>query len=154
MPDLQTGFYFSLSVSGDKSDSDAAFQEVSGLSAQLDVEEVVSGGENRFKYRLPSIVTYPNLVLKRGIALVASPLITWCQQTLSSGLAKPIVSKNIMLHLLDKNGQANMSWSFVKAYPLKWSIGDLKSQESSILIETIELAYQYFEITDPRSTAS
>ncbi len=154
MPDLQTSFYFSLSVTGDSSDSDAAFQEASGLSAQLDVEEVVSGGENRFKYRLPSIVTYQNLVLKRGVATDSSPLIAWCQQTFSSGLAKPIVSKNIMLHLLDKTGQASMSWSFVKAYPVKWVMGDLKSQESSVLIETIELAYQYFEVTDPRSKAN
>jgi phage tail-like protein len=43
-----------------------------------------------------------------------------------------------------------MSWSFVKAYPLKWSVADLKSQESSVLIETIEFAYQYFEVTDGR----
>lgn len=150
-PDFQTAFYFSLSVVGEPDGKDAAFQEVSGLSAEIGVEEVVSGGENRFKYRLPATTTYPNLVLKRGIAFAASPLIAWCQKTLSSGLSLPITSKNIMLNLLNEKGQTSMSWNFVNAYPLKWTISDLKSQESSILIETIELAYQYFKVTDPRN---
>ena len=151
MPDFQTGFYFSLGIQGEPSDSDAAFQEASGLSAEMGVEEVVSGGENRFKYRLPSIVTYPNLVLKRGIAFVKSPLVAWCHQIMTSGLALQVVTKDLTLNLLNADGQASMSWSFAKAYPLKWSVSDLKSQENSMLIETIELAYQYFKVTDPRS---
>lgn len=154
MSDLQTSFYFSLSITGNDSSSDAAFQEASGLIAQMDTEDVVSGGENRFKYRLPSNVTYQNLVLKRGVAKEASPLIEWCQQIFNSRLAKPIVTKNVMLHLLNKAGKPGMSWGFVKAYPVKWVMGDLKSQESSVLIETIELAYRYCEVTDPRSKAN
>jgi hypothetical protein len=47
-----------------------------------------------------------------------------------------------------------MSWNFVKAYPVKWAINDLKSQESNILIETIELAYQYANVSDPRVKAN
>lgn len=148
--DLQTSFYFSVKISGNSSSADAAFQEVSGLSKEMGVEEIVSGGENRFKYRVPAMVTYPNLVLKRGISLVDSPLIEWCQSTLDSGLAKPIQTQNIMLNLLNADGQASMSWSFVKAYPVKWVISDLKSQESNVLIESIEFAYQYFEVNDSR----
>jgi phage tail-like protein len=154
MLDLQTSFYFSMSIAGDSSDSDAAFQEASGLSAQLDVEDVVSGGENRFKYRLPTTMTYPNLVLKRGVATAPSSLVTWCKQTLDNGLAQPISCKNVLLSLLDKNGHTTMSWNFVKAYPVKWAINDLKSQESNILIETIELAYQYANVSDPRVKAN
>ena len=39
---------------------------------------------------------------------------------------------------------ATMKWNFYKSYPIKYSISDLKSQESEILIDTIELAYTYF----------
>lgn len=150
MPDLKTGFYFGLAISR-STGSDVGFQEVSGLTAEMAVEEVVSGGENRFKYRLPGITTYPNLVLKRGIASEASPLIKWCQLTLDSGLAKPMIVKDISLNLLNENGDTCMSWDFVRAYPIKWSVSDLKAQESSILIETIELAYQYFTVNDSRN---
>jgi phage tail-like protein len=150
-PDLLTSFYFSVKISGESSGTDAAFQEVTGLGKETGVEEVVSGGENRFKYRLPIQTSYSNLVLKRGVALVDSPLIEWCQDTLDAGLGNPIVTKKIMLSLLDANGHTSMSWNFINAYPLKWSMSDLKSQESSMLIETIELAYHYFEVDDPRN---
>lgn len=150
MLDLRTGFYFGLAISRSV-DSDVGFQEVSGLSAEMAVEEVVSGGENRFKYRLPGVTTYPNLVVKRGVASDASPLIKWCQLTLDSGLAKPLSVRDISLNLLNQHGESCMSWDFVRAYPIKWSISDLKSQESNILIETIEFAYQYFTVNDSRN---
>lgn len=148
---LLTSFYFSLSISKEGNPSDAAFQEASGLSKEMGLEDVVSGGENRFKYRLPTNVTYPNLVLKRGIVMEYSPLIEWCQTTLDGGMGKPIKTKNIMLSLLDKTGQTCMSWHFVGAYPIKWAMSDLKSQENTMLIETIELAYQYFKVIDIRN---
>lgn len=149
--DVLTSFYFSVKFSGESSGTDAAFQEVSGLSVDTGTEDVISGGENRFKYRLPSHTSYPNLVLKRGILQIDSPLIEWCQNTLAGGLAKAIKTKDITLSLLDASGQASMSWSFIKAYPVKWSMSELKSQEGNILIETIELAYRYFEVDDTRA---
>lgn len=145
-----SGFYFSVRVDGDSCAVDAAFQTASGLSKEIAIEEVVSGGENRFKYRLPGTASYPNLVLKRGIVDAQSDLIGWVQTTLDSGLGKPVQAKNISLNLLDLKGRAIMSWSFVKAYPVKWSVADLNSQESSVLIETLEFAYRYFDVTSDR----
>lgn len=147
---LQNSFYFKVNVSGDNNSNDAAFQEVTGLSKELGVESVVSGGENRFKYRLPTTTTYQNLVLKRGIVQTDSPLIQWCQVTLDSGVSLPIETKTVMVNLLDENGQSSIQWNFEKAYPVKWSMSDLKSQEGAILIETIELSYHYFEVEDGR----
>lgn len=145
-----TSFYFSVRVSGNSQTSDTVFQEASGLSKEMGTEDVVSGGENRFKYRLPTGTSYQNLVLKRGVVVVDSPLIEWCQTTLDGGLSNPIVLKDILLKLLSPDGTACMSWNFVKAYPLKWHFGDLKSSEGEVLIETIEFAYRYFELDDPR----
>ncbi|MFZ0597999.1 MAG: phage tail protein, partial [Flavobacterium sp.] len=61
--DYPVSFYFTLSFSG----VDAAFKEVSGISKELSMEEIVCGGENRFKYRLPTVSNSQNLVLKRAI---------------------------------------------------------------------------------------
>ena len=44
------GFYFEVSCLGETN----SFQEVGGLSKEMNVEEVGAGGENRFKYRLPT----------------------------------------------------------------------------------------------------
>jgi phage tail-like protein len=151
--DLLTSFYFSVAFDQEGSAVDAAFQEVIGLSKEMGVEEVVSGGENRFKYRLPSQVSYPNLVLKRGIVLLDSPLIEWCQSTLDGGFRNPVQTKKIFVNLLDPDGHVCMGWRVLGAYPLKWSMSELKSQESNVLIETIEFAYRYFEADDSRNNA-
>jgi phage tail-like protein len=144
--DLQTGFYFNLSISRDKGSNDSAFQEVSGLSKELGVEEVVSGGENRFKYKLPNGVSHSNLVLKRGVARGDSTLVKWCKSVLDGGFGRPVTVQDVTVELYDAEGKTCMSWTFNRAWPVKWQVSDLKSQENSLLIETVELAYQYFEI--------
>jgi phage tail-like protein len=136
------GFYFSLSFEGE----DAAFKEVSGISKEFGVEEVGSGGENRFKYRLPTVSSSKNLVLKRAIVPTGSSLITWCSDTLDGGLSSAIKTQDVSVDLLDNEGTVLMKWTFYNAYPISYAVSDLKSQESEILIETIELAYTYFNI--------
>lgn len=139
--DYVVGFYFELSFEGE----DAAFKEVSGISKELGIEEVTSGGENRFKYRLPTLTTSKNLVLKRAIVPKDSKLIEWCQDTLDTGLAQAIETQDISVNLLNNEGEVLLKWLFHNAYPVKYGVGDLKSQESEVLLETIELAYTYFE---------
>jgi len=144
------GFYFQLSFKG----QDAAFQEVSGITKEMTVEEVVCGGENRFKYRLPNVVTSQNLVLKRALIPDGSELADWCAATMDDDLAYAIETHDISVSLLDKDGDVSIMWTFYKAYPIKYSISDLKSQENEIVMESIEFAYTYFEITSDDSFAN
>ena len=143
-------FYFGLSFNGD----DAAFQEASGISRELTTEEVSSGGENRFKYKLPNAVTHQNLVLKRAMATSGSALLKWCVSSIDGGLINPIKKHDISLSLLNPLGVVCKKWTFIDAYPVKFSISDLKSQESGLVIETIEFAYSYFTIGNPGSIQS
>ena len=140
--EYSVGFYFSLSFEGE----DAAFKEVAGISKELGMEEVASGGENRFKYRLPTVSASKNLVLKRAIVPTGSKLITWCSNMLDAGLATAIQTQDVSVDLLDNEGTVLMKWTFYNAYPVNYAVSDLKSQESEILIETIELTYNYFNI--------
>lgn len=146
----QVGFYFKLSFKGD----DAAFQEVSGISKELHVEEVTGGGENRFKYKLPTTVTNSNLVLKRALISSGSKLLDWCAGTMDDSLVAAVQTHDVTLSLLDEKGNSSVSWTFYNAYPVKYSVSDLKSQENSIVIESIELAYTYFDITEDTSIAN
>ena len=72
--DYSVRFYFTLSFPG----VDAAFKEVSGISKELSVEKIVCGGENRFKYRLSTVFSSQNLILKRAIVPIGSLLMYWC----------------------------------------------------------------------------
>lgn len=147
MADLLTGFYFNVKITGIGSKDDMAFQEVTGIEKELKTDEVVCGGENRFKYKLPAGITSPNLVLKRGASESISPLILWCKETLDTGSSLPILTKDIQVQLLNKEGECCLSWDFISAYPVKWSSSGLNSQEGNVFIETIEMAYQYFDIS-------
>ena len=59
------GFYFALSFKGEQT----GFKEVLGISLEMETEEIVAGGENRFLHRVPTIASFQNLVLKKLIIL-------------------------------------------------------------------------------------
>ncbi len=135
------GFHFKVEFPGiGKGDPDVRFQEVAGLTAEIGLEELQVGGENRFTYRLPTRAKYSNLVLKRGM-LKDSGLIAWFNNAIQNFEFKPV---DVTVSLLNENHQVSASWIFLKAYPVKWIFSDLKAQDNSIVIETIELCYQYF----------
>ena len=121
--------------------NDVKFQDVSGLNAEVGVEEIKSGGENRFSHRLPTRAKYSNLILKRGM-LVDSGLIQWFIDAVENFSFSPAT---VVVKLLDKDHQPIESWNFIKAWPVKWSITDFKATDNGVVIETVELAYQYFK---------
>lgn len=119
---------------------DTRFQEVSGLSAELPVETVKEGGENRFAHRLPGPAKFPNLVLKRGL-VTDSRLISWFHEAVKSLEIEPA---DVNVFLLDEKSEPLMTWNFIRAWPTKWSVSNLNAQNNAIMIDTLELAYQYF----------
>ena len=143
-----TGYYYAVRLAtAAVTDADASFKEVSGLSVELAVEELGEGGENRFKHRLPTGAKYTNLVLKRGLLVSSSPFYQWCNATIQGNLAQPIVPSGIIVVLLDENANPLKTWSVVNAWPVKWSVSDFNAMEGQVVIETIELTYQYFNVT-------
>jgi hypothetical protein len=58
-------FYFKV-ITGLRLGADTSFQEVRGIGSEIETEEVVEGGENRFVHRLPKAVKHPQLELKRA----------------------------------------------------------------------------------------
>jgi len=139
-------FYFSVNLMGlGFAGVDASFQEVSGIQVQFDVEKVAEGGENRFAYNLPQRARYSNLVLKRGIVVLGSPLALWAGATLGFPFSAPVVPMGLMVTLLNENGNPLTAWAFVNAYPVRSEISTLNSMENRVLIETLELTYNYFQ---------
>ncbi len=136
------GFHFRVRIGNLPADSsDARFQEISGFNLELGTEELVEGGENRFSHRLPSRGKFSNLVLKRGL-FKDSTLVSWCKDAIENFEFKPTTVDVELLN--EKHEPVGFKHSFVNAYPVKWSISDHKAQDNSIVVETLELAYQYF----------
>lgn len=136
-----TAFHFKVSFElNGATRHDLNFQEVAGLSYELGVETITEGGENRFPHRLPAAAKYPNLVLKRGL-VNDSGLVKWLKSAVED---LDITPADITVSLLDETQAALVNWSFVKAWPVKWSLANFNAQNNALAIETIELAYQYF----------
>lgn len=139
--------FYTVGIVGKSADGDTRFKEASGLSMQLGVEEVGEGGENRFRHRLPGAVRYENLVLRRGLVVKELPLYQWCKATLQGNLASPIKLETVQVVLRDENAQPLRTWSLVNAWPVKWSVSDFNSMEGQVMIETLEICYQYFDVS-------
>jgi phage tail-like protein len=136
------GFHFRVNIEGLTSDTrDISFQEVSGINAKVGEFTYNEGGENRFVHRLPDRVTYEKLTLKRGM-LIGSELIGWFRDAVESFKFDP---RNVLVTLLNSEHEPLESWSFVKTYPVKWSIGNFNAEQNEVVVETIELSFQYFK---------
>ncbi|MCC5938897.1 MAG: phage tail protein [Lunatimonas sp.] len=134
------GFHFSVEFTGmDGETADSQFQSVSGLSVSIDTEEIAEGGENRFKYKLPVRTKHANLVLKRGLR-VNSKLIDWCMDSFENF---EFELRDLTIKLLNEEHEPLMTWNVVHAFPIKWEVDEFNAQESKLVVETIELAYQY-----------
>lgn len=138
------GFHFSVSFTGLEEDVDTQFQSVSGLTVDMETEEFAEGGENRFKHKFPVKTKYPNLVLKRGMA-VESELIQWCRDAMEGFEFAP---KDLTVRLLNEKHEPLRTWNVVHAFPVKWAMDDFNAQESKLVIETLEFSYHYFKILD------
>jgi phage tail-like protein len=134
-------FHFKVEIGLDSlNEHDVLFQEVSGLTRELGVEQVVEGGENRFEHRLPARGKFGNLVLKRGL-LTESGVIEWIKNAIENFEFKPA---DVLVSLLDEEHQPLASWTFIAAWPVKWSLGAFDAKKNEVVVETLELAYRYF----------
>lgn len=138
-----SAFYFQVAFAQASGISDTSFQEVSGIGSEIETEEVVEGGENRYVHLLPKGVKHPKLTLKRGIAKNTSPLVKWCRTVLEADFAERIVPQLLMVYLMNEHKIPIRAWSFANAYPVNWEVEDFNSTKNEVAIEKIDLSYNY-----------
>ncbi|MTB52942.1 phage tail protein [Lewinella sp. W8] len=155
------GFFYSVQILGEGAPPsppmDGAFQEVSGISVNMETESIKEGGQNRFAHKVPGRTSYGDLVLKRGLMVKSSGLADWCKKTLEGDLSQKIEPKTIkviLLEAMDENPGGLMSWKFVNAYPIKWELSSLDAQKSEFVIESITFTYSYFDRETERAAAA
>ena len=136
-----TAFYFKVVFSLMGSSLDTSFQDVSGITMEKDTIDVEEGGENRFVHKLPRVSKHGNLVLKRGIAEIDSPLVTWCQTTIEGDFSDEIITMPLIVYLMNEEQVPIRGWIFDNAYPVKWEVDSFNSTKNEVVLETIELAY-------------
>lgn len=130
--------------------NDFRFQEVSGLDVEMEMDTFIEGGQNRFTWKLPKRARYSDLVLKRGL-FMGSGIILWCQNAFENFVFEPA---NITIALLNSSHVPVQAWYVVNAIPKKWSISNFNAQENSVVVESITLSYQFFNVISVESLVS
>jgi phage tail-like protein len=141
--DPRPAFHFLVSFGSTFTVRDTSFREVSGIGPEIQVMDIPEGGENRFVHRVPKGIKHPKLSLKRGIAELDSPLVTWCKDCLESDFSLPITPMDVTVRLLNENHLPAAVWNFADAYPVHWEVEGFHSMKNEVAIEKIELVYRY-----------
>ena len=125
----------------------AEFAECSGLEMKVKTELIRQGGQNEFTHVLPGRIEYSNLVLKRGY-VTNSELFTWCLSALNRRGA-PLQRKDVTVALVAPGRGAGpdglvrvFQWTFLGAYPVKWTGPAFKASDNGVAMESLELAHE------------
>jgi phage tail-like protein len=96
-------------------------------------------------HKLPGLVKYGNLVLKRGIANSGGSLALW---TWISGFIQGNgVTHTLGVNLLDSRRNPVFQWSFTNAWPVKYESPALNGKTNALAIETLELAVEGMKVS-------
>lgn len=122
------------------------FSEVSGLAVELDVEEFVEGGEAGFVHKLPGRLTWPNLVLKRGVTNDDN-LLGWMHKSVGDGMTSrkgKATRTTAALSLVGLNAKRLRTWSFEDAIPVRWTGPTFAATSTDMAEEELEIAHHGF----------
>lgn len=126
------GFRFLVEIDGIKS---GGFTRVKGLSLELKHESYREGGVNDYEHKLVTQVTYPVVVLERGLAF--DDLWKWALDAANGQVQR----KNVRIRLQNEANEMTWAWQIEYAIPVKWAASDLDAQTSTVVMESLELAH-------------
>ena len=73
---------------------------------------------------------------------MGSFITTWCRNAIENFEIEP---KNILISLLNDLHVPLTTWHVFNAYPVKVAISEFNAEQNSLVIETLELSYQYYK---------
>jgi phage tail-like protein len=126
------GFRFLLEIEGITS---GGFTRVKGLAREVKYESYREGGVNEYEHKLLTQVTYPVVVLERGLAL--DDLWNWALAAADGDVER----KTIWIRLQNEAGEKLWAWQLEHALPVKWSVSDLDAQATQVVMESLEIVH-------------
>lgn len=161
--DNGSGLYYPLTkmnflVTVDGVNGVAAFNEVSGVEASVDVIEFRQGNAHSMApVKIPGLVKHGNVTLKMGYT-INNAFKTWIMECVSE-TRKEMPRKNVSIELIDINGGTPATavesstgdkgriWVLKNAWVSKYTAPDLNATANEVAIESVELVYE--ELTIP-----
>lgn len=126
------------------------FMEVSGLEVSIETEDVLEGGQNSFVHKLPGRMTWPNIVLKRGVTQNDS-LLNWLTKSSGEQFAaagNKLTRSTAAITLVGPAGKRLRAWEFDGAFPIKWSGPNFSVSSTDMAMEELEISHHGFRVSD------
>ena len=127
------------------------FSEVTGLEVSLAVEEYQEGGENGFAHQLPGRMSWPHVVLHRGIT-ENDALFEWFNRASGEGFAaqgNKLSRTTGAVTMLTGDYERLRSWNLRDVFPVKWTGPSFSASKSEALQESLEIAHHGFVAKTP-----
>lgn len=132
------------------------FSEVSGLELTTTPKTLKEGGRNWGEVQLSAPVTFPNLVLKRGITR-DTELWEWYRLLYQTGVYAYRADCRIEVKETEPgaNGEdrIRMRWVARNCLPVKLKASDLSATANAVAIEELHLAHEGLELEWVEATA-
>ena len=132
-------FHFLVQWGGER----IGFTEVTGLDIQVEAIEYREGSSPEYsKIKMPGMLKYSNITLKRGSMNSDSDFYKWINTTSLNTVER----RDIIISLLNESHEPVMTWKAKNSFAIKVQASDLKSDGNEVAIETLELAHEGLNI--------
>lgn len=115
----------------------AGFSEVSGLDVTAEPIEYRSGSEKGTVRKLPGLVKYGNIVLKRGYT-ENRELWEWIKATIDGRTER----RSGTITLLDESREPVIRFAFEEGWPCRYAGPFFDARKAAVAIETIEICHE------------
>ena len=122
------------------------FAEVAGLEVRVDVTTYREGGENGYEHQLPGRMTWPHIILRRGVTN-SDALFQWVSKTAGPGFSannNKLSRSTGAITVIGSDGSRLRSWNLVQVFAVRWSGPRFSATTNDPLDEELELAHHGF----------
>jgi len=128
-------FHFQVNWGG----TQIGFSEVSGLDIENEIIEYRQGASPDFsKIKMPGMMKYPNITMKRGMFKGDNEYYEWLQTIQLNTVER----RDVTISLLNEDHEPVVVWKVRQAWAAKISGTDLKADGNEVAIETLEIAHE------------
>ncbi len=117
----------------------ASFAEVAGLNVETDMTEYRGGADSTLTTRkIPTLMKYSNVTMKRGVVAKDNDFWTWWSKNQQGDHEQ----RTVTIKLLNEKGDDTVTWTMVRAWPVKVEGPSLNAKGSDVAIESIEFVHE------------
>jgi phage tail-like protein len=131
--------YFKLDLGGNQ--TDGYFKELDGIGSENEVMVHTTADEQGkpLVQKYPGQLKWNNITLKRGVD-AKNALWNWRKQVIDGNITE--ARKECKIEVINWKGETVVTYSFVGAWPCRYSAPGLSAASNEVMVEEIEIAHE------------